>query len=294
MPRSSVAAISAKMMSRAGFYTLLNNIRPARYDLMTKVSRARTLKDDSVNYLTFNRDRFYQTVSAAFSLTDAAAPVICDMGVFPGGLIHILAEYSKTVNRRPEFHGAGISITEEFTAYMRERYSARTYTVNFDPANPDFKDKHYLTRTPLADGSVDIVFATEIIEHLLNPIPMLEEAYRILKPGGVAVVTSPNITRIGNLFKLAAGISTNDRLIPAGYSNPDDEWRPHAREYSMKELADLLSASGFEIAQKTYFIGDQTVFNKKDFKQRLIDCCKIPFHVIPHFRGYLLIAARKR
>ncbi len=118
------------------------------------------------------------------------------MGGYPGALIHILREYLKTVNHTAVFHGAGLKITEEFVTYMMKNYSSKTYTVNFDPANPDLKGKNYPTRTPLSDNSVDIVFATEIIEHLSNPIPIIEEAFRILKPGGIAVVTTPNITRI--------------------------------------------------------------------------------------------------
>ncbi|OHB44179.1 MAG: hypothetical protein A2178_00755 [Planctomycetes bacterium GWC2_49_10] len=91
-----------------------------------------------------------------------------------------------------------------------------------------------------------------------------------------------------------AGISTNDMLMPAGYSDPDDEWRPHFREYSMKELTELFSMNGFEISRKKHFLGDQTVFNEKSFKQHVIDYCKAPFYLIPRYRGDLLIAARKK
>lgn len=282
------------MMSRSCFYSFLKGIVPAKYELMNAKSCVRTLKDASVNYMVFNRDRFYQTVSAAFSLTNSSAPVICDMGVYPGALVHILSEYLKTENHTAEFHGAGLKITEEFATYMLKNYSSKTYTVNFDPANSDLKDKNYPTRTPLNNNSVDIVFATEIIEHLSNPIPIIEETFRILKPGGIAVVTTPNITRIGNIFKLMAGISTNDMLMPVGYSDSNDEWRPHFREYSMGELTELFSTRGFEIAQKKHFPGDQTVFNEKSFKQHVIDYCKIPFCLIPRYRGDLLIAARKK
>jgi len=282
------------MISKSDFYSFLENIKPASYEVMTASSRVRTLKDASVNYLVFNRDRFYKAISAAFSLTGGSSPVICDLGVFPGALIHILSEYLKSMNRTPEFHGAGLYITEEFSAYMRKNYSSQTYVVNFDPANPDLKHKNYPARTPLNDNSVDIVFATEIIEHLSNPGPLIEEAFRILKPGGVVVVTTPNITRIGNIFKLLAGISTNDTLMPSGYSDPNDEWRPHYREYSTNELAGLFRTRGFEIAQKEHFMGDQTVFNEKSFKQHIIDYCKAPFHIIPRYRGELLVAARKK
>jgi 2-polyprenyl-3-methyl-5-hydroxy-6-metoxy-1,4-benzoquinol methylase len=42
------------------------------------------------------------------------------------------------------------------------------------------------------DDSFDIVVAPEVIEHLENPRFMLREIFRILRPGGTAIVTTPN------------------------------------------------------------------------------------------------------
>jgi len=42
------------------------------------------------------------------------------------------------------------------------------------------------------DGKFDVVVAAEVIEHLENPRFMLREVYRLLKPGGTALVTTPN------------------------------------------------------------------------------------------------------
>ncbi len=45
--------------------------------------------------------------------------------------------------------------------------------------------------TPLADSSVDAIVATDILEHLDDDLAALYEFKRILKPGGVAVITVP-------------------------------------------------------------------------------------------------------
>jgi SAM-dependent methyltransferase len=45
---------------------------------------------------------------------------------------------------------------------------------------------------PLADASVDVVVAFEVIEHLENWRGLLEEARRVLAPGGQLVVSTPN------------------------------------------------------------------------------------------------------
>ncbi len=49
---------------------------------------------------------------------------------------------------------------------------------------------------PWSDQSFDAVFSTEGIEHLENHYSFLREIFRILKPGGVLVLTTPNITAL--------------------------------------------------------------------------------------------------
>ena len=53
---------------------------------------------------------------------------------------------------------------------------------------------------PLEDGSVDIVFGGESIEHVRFPKRFLFECYRVLKPDGQIVLTTPN--RDAFLYKL--------------------------------------------------------------------------------------------
>ena len=49
---------------------------------------------------------------------------------------------------------------------------------------------------PWPDGTFDAVFSTEGIEHLENHFSFLREVSRILKPGGLLVLTTPNITAL--------------------------------------------------------------------------------------------------
>ena len=52
-----------------------------------------------------------------------------------------------------------------------------------------------VTQLPLAEASVDIVFASNLLEHLERPqvLDCLREARRVLRPGGRILLLQPNI-----------------------------------------------------------------------------------------------------
>ena len=63
--------------------------------------------------------------------------------------------------------------------------------VNFttEDALPDVVgDAQHL---PIANEAVDIVFSTQVIEHVPHPEHLLEEAWRILRPGGSIILSGP-------------------------------------------------------------------------------------------------------
>lgn len=47
------------------------------------------------------------------------------------------------------------------------------------------------TQLPIGTGAVDIVFSTQVIEHVRNPGLMVKECSRVLKPGGSLILTGP-------------------------------------------------------------------------------------------------------
>lgn len=51
-------------------------------------------------------------------------------------------------------------------------------------------------RLPYPDNSFDFVTCTEVLEHLQNPRRVIEDCYRILKPGGKLLVSIPHITSL--------------------------------------------------------------------------------------------------
>ncbi|OGW17528.1 MAG: hypothetical protein A3G93_04670 [Nitrospinae bacterium RIFCSPLOWO2_12_FULL_45_22] len=280
-----------KKLKRKHFYKYIEQWEPLPNQFMEDHTW-RKLKKKPMHYALFNRVRFYHTLRFALKYLHSAHPVILDIGVYPGTLLCILSDLLRRYDLHPVFWGVGLSITSEFTTLMEKRYKATIKTVNLDPDNPDLKGKPYTSRILFEDNSVDMIFATEIVEHLTNPNHLLSEAHRLLKSSGVIIITTPNVSRIGSVFKLLIGRSNYDRLMLVGYSNPEDEWRPHFREYSMDELNHLLGERGFEVIDATFF-SDHTEFVYKDIKQKLIDLAKAPFELIPHLRGDILIIGKK-
>lgn len=86
--------------------------------------------------------------------------------------------------------GARPADGQEHIAYLRDVVTARPYLgCDIQPGyNVDaVTDVH---RLPFADGSVGTVVCVEVLEHVHDPIRAVAEIARVLKPGGVALLTS--------------------------------------------------------------------------------------------------------
>jgi len=66
--------------------------------------------------------------------------------------------------------------------------------IEIDPAfaRPDVLIHDISQGIPFPSGSYDFVFCLEVLEHLPNPFGTLSEIHRVLKPGGVLIVSVPN------------------------------------------------------------------------------------------------------
>ena len=56
-------------------------------------------------------------------------------------------------------------------------------------------------KLPYADASFDVVTATEVVEHLEHYRETIREIHRVLKPGGVAILSTPNILNINSRLR---------------------------------------------------------------------------------------------
>lgn len=275
-------------LTRREFNRTIRTYQPSPYETFGEQDARFTTP---MNHALKCRDRLHVALRSGLQWLPDGPQTIVDFGPFPGSLLRLSRGLEPT--RTARLFGAGLMASPEFVQFMKQDADVEIFTVNLDPAGQQFTSKGYQDKVPLPDHSAQLVFALEIVEHLISPFHLLSEAYRILKPGGHLVITTPNVTRIGNIFKLFIGRSLNDRLAPPGYNDPNDEWRPHAREYAMHELADMLRHVGFEIARSRFFLGEDTQDCQQTAGQSIIDWAKVPFYLIPHLRGSLLILGRK-
>jgi SAM-dependent methyltransferase len=51
-------------------------------------------------------------------------------------------------------------------------------------------------RLPYENDSLDLVTCTEVIEHLEHHRPLMREIHRILRPGGICVLSTPNVLNL--------------------------------------------------------------------------------------------------
>jgi len=99
-----------------------------------------------------------------------------------------------------------------------------------------------LERDELGVDNADCAVFTEVLEHLhyyYAPL-VLNKINRALKPGGVLILTTPNIASLFRRLRLLLGIQPI--------------YRYHARECITKEVISLLREAGFEIVKAYYSI----------------------------------------
>jgi SAM-dependent methyltransferase len=84
---------------------------------------------------------------------------------------------------------------------------------------------------PYEEGTFDLVTAFDVVEHMDDDLAGLKEMFRVLRPGGHALLFVPT-------FMFLWGVQ--------------DEVSHHRRRYRLSELRRVLEQAGFEIERSTY------------------------------------------
>lgn len=145
---------------------------------------------------------------------------VLDVGCADGS---ILAPFAKV----HELHGVDIS----------EGLIAKACAAGIVGQSHDVETKPL----PYADGTFDVVFSGETIEHHVDTDWMLSELNRVLKPGGTLILTFPNIRTLLSIGMML--LLDMPPMYAARYR------APHYRDFTLKTIKMALRNHGFDLQQ---------------------------------------------
>ncbi len=96
-----------------------------------------------------------------------------------------------------------------------------------------------ITRIPLPDASYDVVMAHHVLEHIPDDRAAMRELFRILAPGGIAILSVPINASRHETYENPAIVGPVEREVH--FSAPD-----HRRYYGL-DFADRLVEAGFAV-----------------------------------------------
>jgi len=122
-------------------------------------------------------------------------------------------------------------------SYSDSAYARRVFGLSFFSGT--------LEEAKLPSGQFDVATMWDVIEHLKNPAETVAESFRVLKPGGVISILTPNHDSLITLFAHLA-YKLTAHLLPLEYLL----YPPvHQYYFTPKTLSDLLIRAGFEVKQ---------------------------------------------
>ena len=170
---------------------------------------------------------------------------VLDVGCGGGGFSRQVADRVETDNI------SGIDIVEKSVVNARKSNAINASVA--DCENP----------FPLADSSFDIVVSNQVIEHLGNTDNFIKEIYRILRPGGVCIISTPNLASLHSIASLVLGYqptctSVSDEFICGNPFDPRHgtifrsvSTHLHRRIFTARALRELLTFHGFYVEKLT-------------------------------------------
>jgi 2-polyprenyl-3-methyl-5-hydroxy-6-metoxy-1,4-benzoquinol methylase len=134
-----------------------------------------------------------------------------------------------------------------------ESLKARFGSYGIELASVNLRDR----KLPFSSEGFDAVIMCEVLEHLnFNPLPVLLEINRVLKPGGLLYLATPNLACLKNRVRMLFGHSIR---------NPIEDYflqldlsqnmivGLHWREYTKDELSKMLDKLGFTVERQVFF-----------------------------------------
>jgi SAM-dependent methyltransferase len=128
--------------------------------------------------------------------------------------------------------------------YKRFKKQNNIEYVTTDLLSPLADVKADICNLPFADNDFDILFCNHVLEHIPDDTKAMQELYRVLKPGGMAVLQIPQDLKREKTF---SDNSITDQKERAAIFGQYDHVRIYGRDYF-----DKLRSIGFEVEEVNY------------------------------------------
>lgn len=128
-----------------------------------------------------------------------------------------------------------------------DRFATAIATLGLDVRRCDIETE----ALPFAAETFDVVLFNELLEHLrMNPIFTLGEVHRVLRPGGVLLLSTPNLRSFRGIRNLLIG--NEGHAVSRGIYEQYEKLETlghmgHVREYTSREVSDLVARIGFRV-----------------------------------------------
>ena len=142
----------------------------------------------------------------------------------------------------------GVDVSQDAISFANTRYHAPNLT--YSRIEPD-------SRLPFDDHSFDVALSFQVIEHVWDETAYLREARRVLKPGGLMIVITPD---------------RQHRLLPA--QKPWNRW--HVREHSVSSMERVI-AGVFELRQSLRMGAPWRIAGAEIRRYRKVKWLTLPF-----------------
>lgn len=141
---------------------------------------------------------------------------------------------------------------------------------------------------PLHSGRADAVFLNQVIEHIADPRHVAAEVARLLRPGGVVLVTTPNVRYLRHLWELVMlgrGLRTGNHL------EIDGSWdNGHIHYFTHSDLREIFAGAGFRKVESRALVNQEGVLPRL---RTLFDHCSAAYLVREFMTGNILLLAFK-
>jgi len=120
-------------------------------------------------------------------------------------------------------------------------------------------------RWAVPDASVDVVLSSQVLEHIPNTDHVMQEVWRVLRPGGHVLVSVPNQTALAYILMMLLTINPPMNMVSDRYyglGNPLSSRRfqhsaefgtaghGHLRLFAMRAMCDLMKVYGFTVTAR--------------------------------------------